>query len=118
MLAQYPEYLIVEPRRMAELERESEPPRQRGEKLVKPRQILLEIRRQLKQQRTQAAFQSFGCFQELGHRARHALEPFDMRDPLRRLENKLELGRDVGRPSFENGRLRYAAKRVVDLDGL
>src|SRR5688572_6971743 len=98
MIAQQRKDLFVEPRRMAELERCAALRRQQREKLAQPRCILLEVRRQLKQQWSQALLQRLDNFEQRRHRSACVLEPLKMRYPLRRLEHELEIGEDLARP--------------------
>jgi len=71
----------------------------------------------LKQERAKALLQRRGGFEELGHRLGHVFEPLDVRDPLRGLEDELEIRRDLGRPPLQDGRFGQASERAIDLDG-
>ena len=101
---------------MAELECCAAVRRQQRKKIAQPWRILLQKRRQLKQQWPQAILQDPGDFQEIRHGIAGVLEPLFVRDPLRGLEHELEIGGNLGGPCFQDRRLGHAIKRVVDLD--
>src|SRR6266404_2366184 len=101
---------------MAELERHAALERQQGEKRTQPRHVLLESRRQLKQQRSQALLQLAGHFEKARDQVACILEPLPVRNLFRRLEHELEIGGHRGCPCFQDRRRGQATKRVVDLD--
>src|SRR5436190_8917437 len=98
MVPQAGESLVVEPARMPELERDSPLTAQQAQEGFESRQILLEVRRQLKQQRPQFSFQNRRAPQEAPRFPAGILQSPAMRDGLRRLERKLKSARHLAGP--------------------
>ena len=66
------EHLVVEPRRVTELERRADARRQLVEKRVEQREVLLQVRRQLEQQRAELVAERAGDVAERLRRARRS----------------------------------------------
>src|SRR4051812_20943494 len=86
------------------------------QEFLEPRDIRLEVRRQLKQERSELLAKSSGDFHENPKRPPHRIQTPDMSDLLRRLECERESGRDFVHPRFEDGGFWDSPKRPVDFD--
>ncbi len=117
MSPQAGEHLLVEPALVAKLEGRRRPVLEQAQKTLQPRHILLEIRRQLEQQRPEFFLQNPGHAQKVSRRLVDLFQPFEMRNQLRRLETESKARRHLGRPRLQQGRGRHAVVRVVHFAG-
>src|SRR5256712_206830 len=85
--------LVVEPARVAELERRPEPRRELGEEVAEPIGRLPEIGRELEEDRAELVPERAGGVAEVPERLVHVAEPGHVRDPLRRPQDEDEAGR-------------------------
>src|SRR2546426_505490 len=108
--------LVVEPARVAELERRPEPRRELGEEVAEPIGRLPEIGRELEEDRAELVPERAGGVAEVPERLVHVAEPGHVRDPLRRLQDEDEAGRRRVAPRRERPRVRHPVERRVDLD--
>ena len=81
------------------------------------RDVLLQVRRELKQQRAELRAERRRRLEELAHAIAAVAQPRVVRDPLGRLQRQPELFRRRPVPAVENLLVRRAVERVVDLDG-
>src|SRR5690348_499811 len=87
------------------------------QKIGQARQVLFHVGRELKE-RGPALFAEQGRrFQEVLELAPHVLQPFEVGDLLRGLENEAELRSHLLRPRGHHRFLRHPVKGVVDLHG-
>src|SRR5688572_33472614 len=101
---------------MAELEGRAQAGGKRVEERVEQRHVLLQVRRQLKQQRAELGSEDRRGFEELAHAIGAVAQPRVVGDALWRLERQLELIRGRRVPPLQNFFVRGAIERVVDLD--
>ena len=109
-------YLVGEPRLVPELPGTPQVRRKLGEEIVHPVQVLLEVRRKLKQDRTELRPQLARRLEKEAERVVHVPEPRDVSDALRRLEDEREGGRCSSIPARHGLGIRHPIERVVDLD--
>jgi hypothetical protein len=102
---------------VAEFKRDPTPPRQQLQERLQSRQVLLEIRRQLEQQRPQTLAQLPGHGEELRHGLIGVPQPKPMRDLLRGFECESEFATHLLRPTLDVGQRGHAVERLVDLNG-
>src|SRR6185437_2439298 len=108
MGAKATEHVVVEPALVSELERRRilDKPQESFE----PREILLEIRRQLKQQRPAPVLQGRRGTQKLVGLLLGVLQPLAVRDGLRRLEHEPKSAGRLCRPRFQHALAGHAVK--------
>src|SRR5262249_18839246 len=95
------ENLVVEPGGVPELEGRADSRRQGRQERLEALPVLLQIRRQLKEDGAEPAAERRRDLEEVVDRVAGLLEPLLVRDPLRRFEHEDETGRDLLRPLRE-----------------
>ena len=101
---------------MTEFECRADLRRQLGDECVEHREILLEVRRQLEQQRAKLVAQAAGHLTEPADERGDVLQPAVMRDPPRRLQRQFVRRWRLRRPPGDQLLVRHPVERVVDLD--
>src|SRR6185503_10568963 len=111
------EHLLLEPALVAELHREAAPRRKQSEESFQPLEILLHVRRQLKENRPHPVRHRGRVAQQKVERAGGVgFEPRVVGDAHARLDGERELLGHLRRPFTQHVLLRQAVERVVDLD--
>src|SRR5215471_5108329 len=111
------EDVVLEPGWVAELERAARRRRQDRQELRQPRQVLLEVRRELEEDRPHPVSERDRDLEEVGDRVARLLQALPVRDLLRSLQGEEEAVRHLLGPLREHLRTRHSVERVVDLDG-
>ncbi len=106
---------VAEPGGVPELERRSPAPGQELEESLEPGHVLFQVRRELKQGRSQPLSQRRGDPQEIPERLLGSLKPVVVGDALGRLQREPELRRDLAGPGQQDALARHPIERVVDL---
>ena len=110
------EHVVVEPASMAKLDGVAAARRQRVEKDAEPVEILLEVGRKLKQDRSQPIAEGRrGLQQEFNGARAFRLEPRVVRDALARLDGEDEGRRHLSRPLEQHMLPGQPVEGVVDL---
>ena len=111
--------VVGKPGVAAKLERRAVVGGKDAEKGSEARQVLLEIRRQLEQDRTALGAERREVAIEIAERfgGRLRLDPGDVRDPARRLDREAKVRGRRGLPALQHLRPGHPVERVVDLDG-
>src|SRR6185503_3816071 len=115
--AQQPVDLLVEPGGMAELEGDPQVGREQIEHPTQALHVLLEVRRELEEQRTELPPEEAGRVAEVANGILHLLQALEVRDLLRGLEREGEVIGGGGRPAGHRLGIRQPVEGVVDLDG-
>src|SRR3954471_7373118 len=102
---------------MTKLERRAYPGRERVEEGVQQRQILFQVRRQLKQECAELRPEDRRRFKKLTHAVPAVAQARVVSNSLGRLERQLEAFGRGAVPAVNDLLSRCAVERVVDLDG-
>src|SRR6185312_8123414 len=109
-------HIVGKPPRIAKLERGTRAGRQRLEKSIEHDEVLLKIRRQLKQDRPELRAARRGHLEEIRRRVHAIAQAGEMRDALRRLQGEPEAFGRRAAPALHRLLIRHAVEGVVDLD--
>src|SRR5262249_62162757 len=110
------QHVGIEPTRISELKRDSPATVNTLQERIQPGEVLLEISRQLKEDRAAMFRELRRGAKEGGRRALHSFQAPEVRDRRRRLERKPKACRHLARPRLEESRIGHPAKRTVDFD--
>src|SRR5687767_11615697 len=116
MRAQHVVHLVVEPRVVAELERDACVARDQRQQRLQPRDVLLHVRRQTEQHRPTLLAERRHGAEQVRDRVSHLLQPPAMRYDARSLYREPEPGCHLTRPLAQRRFVRQAVERVVQLD--
>src|SRR6267143_3650536 len=109
-------YVVREPRRVTELPGAPQVRRELGEEIVQPVEVLLEVGRQLEQDRPELGAKLASRLEKVAQRVVDALEPGDVGDALRCLEHERKARRRGRVPTGDGLRVRHPVEGIVDLD--
>src|SRR5688572_5135517 len=118
VVAERAEHILVEPALVPELDRKLSIGREQAQEAFESGSVLLHVRRQLEQNRSQSGAERGGVLQqEVDAVGALRLEPRIVRDALARLDRERELLGHLRGPLPQHVLFRHPVERVVDLDG-